>query len=574
MKKSLIFVFLISTAFQITAQTPAFDKNRQLGRGINLGNMFEAPSETEWGNPFQDKYMSMIAGLGFDHVRIPIRWEPADRSMATTPYTISPDFLQRIKHVVDLARVNKLHAIINMHHHEALYEDPDGQKERFLNMWDQVATYFANYSDSLLFEILNEPHGNLSAVKWNQFAADALTVIRKTNPSRFVIIGTAEYGGLGGLSKLQLPEDNRLIVTIHYYNPFHFTHQGASWAGDDAKNWLGTKWQDTESERKTVQTEFASLVQFSKDHNVPVHIGEFGAYSAADLQSRKLWTTYLARYFESLGFSWAYWEFSAGFGIYNRTNDSYIQELVDALLHNPMSDATPVNRTEIKKTLFETTGNMEGWNLGNSSGASSTSKVENGQLSIQIANGGTSAWSVQLRLNNILLEKGKNYEVIFRAKSNGSRSISTYIGMNRDPWSSYSGYPTFQMNEAFNEFTYSFQMQNDSDPQSRVVFDLGNSTQSFELDYFIINEVSIASAVNTISKDEPFFYPNPVKEIIYFRNDRNALISLFSLSGRLLIEKEINSNPQINVGWLANGIYLITKKKGNSFQSARLVKIN
>lgn len=574
MKRSFIFTFLIYTAFQLAAQTPAFDKNRQLGRGINLGNMFEAPSETAWGNPFQDKYMSMIAGLGFDHIRIPIRWEPADRSIATAPYTISSSFRQRIKHVVDLARKNKLHAIINMHHHEALYEDPDGQKQRFLNMWDQLATYFGSYSDSLVFEILNEPHGNLSAVKWNQFASDALTVIRKTNPSRFVMIGTAEYGGLGGLSKLQLPGDNRLIVTVHYYNPFHFTHQGASWTGDEAKNWLGTKWQDTESERKTVQTEFAPLVEFSKDHNVPVHIGEFGAYSTADLQSRKRWTTYLARYFENIGFSWAYWEFSAGFGIYNRTNDSYIQELVDALLHNPMGDATPVNRTEIKKTLFDTNGSMEGWNLGNSSGASSTSKVENGQLSIQITNGGTSAWSVQLRLNNILLEKGKNYEVSFRAKSNGSRSVSTYIGMNRDPWSSYSGYSAFQLNEAFNEFTYSFQMQNDSDPQSRVVFDLGNSTQSFELDYLIVNEVSISTGIIDVKAAEPFFYPNPVKENIYIRSNRNANISLFSLTGKLLLEKGVGSNPQINLGWLANGIYLITKKEDNSIQSDRLVKIN
>lgn len=574
MKKFLIVVLLIYLAFQTIAQTPAFDKNRQLGRGINLGNMFEGPTETEWGNPFQDKYIGMIAGLGFDHVRIPIRWEPADRSLATAPYTITPSFLQRIKHVVDLARANKLHAIINMHHHEALFENPDGQKERFLKMWEQVATYFGSYSDSLIFEILNEPHGNLSTAKWNQFAADALTVIRKTNPTRFVMIGTAEYGGLGGLSKLQLPEDSRLIVTVHYYNPFHFTHQGASWSGDESKDWLGTKWQDTESERKTVQTEFAPLVQFSKDHNVPVHIGEFGAYSAADLQSRKLWTTYLSRYFESVGFSWAYWEFSAGFGIYNRTNDSYIQELVDALLHNPMGDATPVNRTEIKKTLFETNGSMEGWSLGNSSGASSTSKVENGTLSIQITNGGTSAWSVQLRLFNILLEKGKNYEVSFRAKSNGSRSISAYMGMNRDPWSSYSGYSAFQINEAFNEYIYSFQMQNDSDPQSRVVFDLGNSSQSFELDYLIINEVSISSVADQMKTMEPFFYPNPVKENIYIRNIRNANISLFSLNGKLLLEQGINSNHQINLGWLANGIYLITKTENNSLQSARLVKIN
>ena len=84
------------------------------------------------------------------------------------------------------------------------------------------------------------------------------STIREDNPERVVLIGTAEYGGLGGLSKLQLPNDENIIVTVHYYNPFSFTHQGAEWSeGSDA--WLGTEWTDTETERQIVQDEFAPL---------------------------------------------------------------------------------------------------------------------------------------------------------------------------------------------------------------------------------------------------------------------------------------------------------------------------
>jgi endoglucanase len=194
-----------------------------------MGNCFEAPSENEWGNPWKPEYFKIMADLGFDHVRLPVRWEPADRSMATAPYTINPAFFNRIQQVVDTARKYKLHIIVNMHHHEALFEYPDGQKERFLSQWYQIADYFKNYPDTLLFEVMNEPHGNLTPEKWNTFFADALTEIRKTNPARMVLMGTADYGGLGGLAKLQVPNDDNVIVTVHYYNPFNFTHQGAEW---------------------------------------------------------------------------------------------------------------------------------------------------------------------------------------------------------------------------------------------------------------------------------------------------------------------------------------------------------
>ena len=94
--------------------------------------MFEAPSETQWGNPWRPEYAGIIDDLGFNHVRLPIRWEPEERTSTNTPYTINPVFLIRIKKVVDSTLNNGLYAIINMHHHEALYEDPERQKERFL----------------------------------------------------------------------------------------------------------------------------------------------------------------------------------------------------------------------------------------------------------------------------------------------------------------------------------------------------------------------------------------------------------------------------------------------------------
>src|SRR5690606_10223336 len=164
-----------------------------------------------------------------------------------------------------------------------LYEDPAGQKERFLSQWYQIADHFKDYPDLLLFEVMNEPQGNLTPELWNEYFADALAQIRKTNPTRVILMGVAEYGGLGGVSQLQLPDDEYIILSPHYYNPFNFTHQGADWVGPDADEWLGTKWYDTEAERATVINEFSYAQSFAETNHIPIHVGEFGALSTAEI---------------------------------------------------------------------------------------------------------------------------------------------------------------------------------------------------------------------------------------------------------------------------------------------------
>ena len=129
--------------------------------------------------------------------------------------------------------------IINTHHYKPLYKDPNGHRERFVAIWRQIAEHYKDYPEMLIFELLNEPEGNLKAAEWNSILKDALAVIRKSNPHRAVIIGPANWNDIKQLNSLELPEDDRnIIVTAHYYLPFKFTHQGARWAGDVPKHGL------------------------------------------------------------------------------------------------------------------------------------------------------------------------------------------------------------------------------------------------------------------------------------------------------------------------------------------------
>ena len=76
--KLIVIAFFISS--NCFAQNKACDINENLGRGINMGSMFEAPNETIWENPYSSEYFPIISQLGFTHVRIPIRWETDERS--------------------------------------------------------------------------------------------------------------------------------------------------------------------------------------------------------------------------------------------------------------------------------------------------------------------------------------------------------------------------------------------------------------------------------------------------------------------------------------------------------------
>jgi endoglucanase len=314
----------------------AFEQNKQLGRGVNLGNALEAPKEGEWGVTLKEEYFSLIKQAGFDSVRIPIRWSA--HASQTPPYTIEKTFFERVDWAVEQAVQNNLQVVINMHHYEEIFTDPAEHQERYLALWDQIAAHYKDYPDNLVFEILNEPNNKLTARLWNDLLVKALAVVRKTNPERNVIIGPAEWNSLYKLSDLELPEDDRhIIVTFHYYLPFQFTHQGAEWAsGSEA--WLGTTWMATPDQQKALERDLDLAAGWAEKHNRPLYLGEFGAYSKADMDSRARWTEAVARQAEKRGMGWAYWEFCAGFGVYDPQLKVWISPLLNALIPPQSAD--------------------------------------------------------------------------------------------------------------------------------------------------------------------------------------------------------------------------------------------
>ena len=310
--------------------------NDAIGRGINLGNALEAPEEGAWGMRLEADFFPTIRKAGFDSVRIPIRW--SSHASKTAPYAIDPEFFQRVDWALDQAEKAGLAAIINIHHFEELYDDPETFEPMLAALWEQIGERYRDRPDSVVFELLNEPHGNLTSERWDAMVPKALAAVRVSNPVRAVIVGPGNWNNVRALDSLELPADDRhLIVTFHYYEPFHFTHQGAEWA-EGSTDWLGETWTGTPEQLGRLRDDFDHAARWGREHDRPIFLGEFGAYSKAPMSSRATWTEAVSSEAASRGFSTAYWEFGSGFGAFDRQAGEWIAPLRDALIKGDEPD--------------------------------------------------------------------------------------------------------------------------------------------------------------------------------------------------------------------------------------------
>nr|MBP8242448.1 hypothetical protein [Thermoflexales bacterium] len=113
--------------------------------------------------------------------------------------------------------------------------------------------------------------------------------------------------------------------------PFHFTHQGAEWV-EGASDWTDTAWEGNAADLAAVRADFDLATAWGTQNKRPVYMGEFGAYSRAEMDARARWTAAVAREAEQRGFSWAYWEFASGFGAWSPGYGEWREPLLKALI--------------------------------------------------------------------------------------------------------------------------------------------------------------------------------------------------------------------------------------------------
>ncbi|MGE3930446.1 MAG: glycoside hydrolase family 5 protein [Hyphomonadaceae bacterium] len=297
-------------------------------RGVNLGNALEAPNEGDWGYWIEPVHLEIIARAGFDGVRLPVRWDA--HTATATPYLIDEAFMRRVQTVVYGALANGLHVQLDVHHFDALIADPQAQMSRFLGVWRQIARVFADAPETLLFEVLNEPHGpHWDGAALTTLQSEALGVIREHNPQRLVVLGPGNWQNINALRRWTPPQDEHIAVSVHYYEPHEFTHHAAEWLGAEAPR-FGREWGRREDIR-ALEAHIAEAAHWARRRSLPLQLGEFGVNRALPMVQRAAWTQAARRACEAQGMAWCVWDFAGAFAIWDRDRRVWHPQMLDAL---------------------------------------------------------------------------------------------------------------------------------------------------------------------------------------------------------------------------------------------------
>jgi endoglucanase len=293
-------------------------------------------------------------------VRVPVGWH--HYAGPAPDFTLSPEIFARADFVVSNALANHLAVIINIHHFDELDTNPAAATDEFLKIWRQIAAHYREFPIQLAFELDNEPHAKATTAEMNPIYARAIAEIRKINPRRTIFVEPGNWGSVDELKNLALPPDDNMIVSVHCYEPFYFTHQGATWAGSDTKvtgiqfpgppatplvpdpslklnpwvtNWIYRYNNLPADKNPSGPVAFENKLKYcrawSDYYGRPVHLGEFGAYTKADKQSRANFYAAFRQTLDEQKIGWCIWDWSAGFRYWDKTNNRPMPGMREAL---------------------------------------------------------------------------------------------------------------------------------------------------------------------------------------------------------------------------------------------------
>jgi len=326
--------------------------SKEMSPGLNLGNTLEAlPTETAWGNPPTNQaVMNAFKEAGFKTVRIPVAWT----QYADAAGNISPAWMARVTQVVGYARNAGLVVVINVHWdggwmNHTTYDRQAAINAKLAKFWTQIANNFKGHDDHLLFAGTNEvgmenvygrPTAENCAVQ-NSFNQTFINAVRATggnNARRHLVVQAYNTSNEEALScNLKLPADtvaNRLMMEVHYYDPFHFTIDGESKIWQWGKIATDPAATETWANEPYVDATFQKLKAAFVDQGVPVLLGEYGAgmkraYPGMD-RYRKYWNEYITGSAFRHGLVPVYWDTG---GLFDRATGARKDDAIDLIVN-------------------------------------------------------------------------------------------------------------------------------------------------------------------------------------------------------------------------------------------------
>jgi|SRR5215216_5148641 len=324
----------------------------RLHRGINLSHWFSqsasySKEHLETHTTAAD--IALIKSMGFDHVRFPI--EPAPL-LAETPdqSVLNSTYLQYVDSALDMILAAGLAVIVDIHPSDEfklrMNRDERGI-EAFAKFWRAFATHLSKRDpESVFLEVINEPMVE-DGYRWYGIQAKLIAAIRAGAPNHTIIAGGHRWSGLYEMLSLEPYADTNIIYNFHFYEPFAFTHQGATWAGPNLPFYKNVPYPSSPDAVRSVLDTVAdepakyNLLRYGEDnwnagridrelglaaawaakHRVYITCNEFGAFrKVVRPADRAAWLQDMRMALEKHSIGWTMWDYAGGFAVVNKIN--------------------------------------------------------------------------------------------------------------------------------------------------------------------------------------------------------------------------------------------------------------
>ena len=372
MRRAALLMVLLAT-FQISfAHSPAFERAASLQHGINLSGWFASSgdlSQQHFDTFTNEADLKLIHEMGFDSVRLGVEPSLIVRHGQLNP--ANPDAVAHLDRSIDRALANHLAVMLCVFPNDDYKRNLATERgvDDFVLLWRVLAAHFSKTDpDKVFFELMNEPEVQ-DPYRWMGVQARVVEAIRGVDTDHSIIATAANYSSLPDLLQLEPLRDANVIYNFHFYEPYQFTHQGASWGSSEwvffkdipypaTPDTLAAQMKNVPSDparynlflygtggwgRQSISARIAFAAAWAGERKVPLICNEFGAYrDTADPASRARWIGDVRSALEENHIGWAMWDYRGNFGVVEHTSTQITPDpaILRALGLN--ADARPV----------------------------------------------------------------------------------------------------------------------------------------------------------------------------------------------------------------------------------------
>jgi len=275
--------------------------NDFLIKGMAFGNNVWANPSTPSKTHHTEESYKELSEIGFNSVRFYLNYGLFESDDA--PYKYKDDGWNWLDWNIQAAKKYDIRLVLNMHYPQggfqsngngtALWTEKENQK-RLLALWTEIAKKYKDEPVIAAFDLVNEPVVaeketlEETFAQWQELAQDITYSIRTVNDNHMIMVerlnayknldtGVSNWNNnLNGNMNYVLIDDKNITYEFHVYDPFVFTHQNANWV--ESSRGVFSEYPDEANglNKEYLEKSFTKYLQFGKENNVPVYLGEFG----------------------------------------------------------------------------------------------------------------------------------------------------------------------------------------------------------------------------------------------------------------------------------------------------------